>query len=87
MSKGEWIDVAEGNLWDTNKDDKPLQWSDGTKYHAGMLTLNLHGALVKLYCQVSKGERKGSIRLRMSMPVDTQVSTKTTAAKQPTAAK
>jgi len=87
-NKGKWLDVAEANLWDTNKDEKPNLYKDGTPYHSGMVTLNIHGALLRVFVTASKGQRKGSLQLRFSMPVDDGTATKspTTATKQPTTA-
>ena len=69
-NNGKWLDIAEANLWDTNKDDKPNLYKDGTPYHSGMVTLNIHGALIKVFVTASKGQRKGSLQVRFSMPVD-----------------
>jgi len=65
-----WVDAGEALIYDTNKDSKPLKFKDGTPYHAGMMTVNIGGALVKVWVQVSKGLRQGTLQVRCSVPVD-----------------
>jgi len=86
-NKGKWLDVAEANLWDTNNDGKPNLFKDGTPYHSGMVTMNIAGALVRVFIQASPGQRKGSLRVRFSMPVEGHTSPSTAAPTQPTTAK